>query len=83
MEATTNIAMKVQIKDKFKAHTTHQIEERQDYWKAKRSTILDSNGSMCLIVDSMDQNTTMTAKFRQIMKNMESRFTCAKSLFMA
>jgi hypothetical protein len=29
---------------------------------------------MCLIVDGMDQNTTMIPKMRQIVKNMESRF---------
>jgi hypothetical protein len=52
--ARTNIVMKAQIKDKFKVHTTHQIEERRDYWKAKRSVILDPDGFMCLIVNGMD-----------------------------
>jgi hypothetical protein len=74
MEATTNTAMKAQMKNKFKVHTTHQIEERRDYWKAKRSAILNLNGSMCLIVDGMDKNTTMILKMRQTVKNMESRF---------
>ena len=29
---------------------------------------------MCLIVDGMDQNTTMVPKMRQTVKNIESRF---------
>jgi hypothetical protein len=29
---------------------------------------------MCLVVDGMDQNTTMIPKMRQSMKNMESWF---------
>jgi hypothetical protein len=29
---------------------------------------------MCLIVDGMDQNTTMIPKMRQTMKSMESQF---------
>jgi hypothetical protein len=74
MEATTNTTMKAQMKEKFKVYTTHQIEERRDYWKAKRSAILDPGGSMCLIVDGMDQNTTMIPKMKQIVKSMESRF---------
>jgi hypothetical protein len=66
--------MKTQMKDKFKVQTIHQIEERRDHWKAKRSAILDLDGSMCLIVDGMDQNTTMIPKMRLTVKSMESRF---------
>jgi hypothetical protein len=66
--------MKAQKNDKFKVHTTYQIEKRRDYWKAKRFAILDADGSMCLIVDGMDENTIMILKMRQIVKNMESWF---------
>jgi hypothetical protein len=41
---------------------------------AKKSAILDPVGSMCLIVDGMDQKTTMVPKMQQTAKSMESRF---------
>jgi hypothetical protein len=50
------------------------IEEKPDYWKAKRSAILDPDGSMCLILDGMYQNATMIPKMRQTVKSMESWF---------
>ena len=50
------------------------MEERRDYWKAKNHAILFSNESMCLIVDGMDQNTTMVLKMRQAVKGIEGRY---------
>ena len=50
------------------------MEERKDYWKAKQNAVLYPNESMCLIVDGMDQNTTMVQKLRQAMKGIEGRY---------
>jgi hypothetical protein len=74
MEATNNTVAKVQIKNLFLIHIRHQMEERRDYWLFKRSAIINPDLYMCLIVDGMDQNTTMIPKMRQTVKNIESRF---------
>ena len=50
------------------------MDERRDYWIFKRSAIISPDLYMYLIVDGMDQNTTMVQKMRQTMKNIESRF---------
>ena len=50
------------------------MEEWRDYWKAKNNTILYPNESMYLIVDGMDQNTTMVPKLRQAVKGIERRY---------
>ena len=47
------------------------MEERRDYWKAKSNAILYPSESMCLIVDGMDQNTTMVSKLQQKIKGIE------------
>jgi hypothetical protein len=74
MEATTNAAARVEIKKLYVVHIRHQMEERRDYWLFKRSAMITPDFFMCLIVDGMDQNTTMVPKMRQTMKNIESRF---------
>ena len=50
------------------------MEEGKDYWRAKQNAILYPNESMCLIVDGMDQNTTMVPKLRQAVKGIEGRY---------
>ena len=50
------------------------MEERRDYWKAKRNAILYPSESICLIVDGMDQNTTMVPKLRQAIKGIEGPY---------
>jgi hypothetical protein len=50
------------------------MEERRDYWLFKRSAMITPDLFMCLIVDGMNQNTTMVPKMRQTVKNIESRF---------
>jgi hypothetical protein len=72
MEATTNAAARVEIKKLYVVHIRHQMEERRDYWLFKRSAMITPDFFMCLIVDGMDQNTTMVPKMRQTMKNIES-----------
>jgi hypothetical protein len=74
MEATTNAAARVEIKNLYVVHIQHQMEERRDYWLFKRSAMITPDRFMCLIVDGMDQNTTMVPKMRQTVKNIESRF---------
>jgi hypothetical protein len=64
MEATTNAAARLQIKELFLVHIRHHMEERHDYWLFKRSAMITPNFFMSLIVDGMDQNTTMVPKMR-------------------
>jgi hypothetical protein len=53
------------------------MEERRNYWLFKRSAMITPDFFMSLIVDGMDQNTTMVPKMRQTVKNIESRFVKA------
>jgi hypothetical protein len=54
MEATTNAAARLQIKELFFVHIRHQMEERHDYWLFKRSAMITPDFFMSLIVDGMD-----------------------------
>jgi hypothetical protein len=74
MEATTNVAARMEINNLYVVHIRHQIEERRDYWLFKRSAMITPDLFMCLIVDGIDQNTTMVPKMRQTVKNIESCF---------
>jgi hypothetical protein len=74
MEATTNAAARLQIKELFLVHIRHQMEERRDYWLFKRSAMITPDFFMSLIVDGMDQNMTMVPKMRQTVENIESCF---------
>jgi hypothetical protein len=74
MEATTNAATRVEIKNLYVMHIRHQMEERRDYWLFKRSAMITPDLFMYLIIDGMDQNTTMVPKMRQTVKNIESCF---------
>jgi hypothetical protein len=64
MEATTNAVARAEIKKLFLLHIRHQMEERRDYWLFKRSTMIILDFFMYLIIDGMDQNTTMVPKMR-------------------
>jgi len=64
MELTNNIVAKVQIINLFLIHIRQQMEKQRDYWEFKRSAIISSDFYICLIVDGMDQNTTMVPKMR-------------------
>jgi hypothetical protein len=74
MEATTNAATRMEIKNLYVVYIQHQMEERRDYWLFKRSTMIAPDLFMYLIVEGKDQNTTMVSKMRQTMKNIESCF---------
>ena len=62
--SNTNPTQKQLVWEQLNLHQALQVEERRDYWKAKNIVILYLNESMCLIVDGMDQNTTMVPKLR-------------------
>jgi hypothetical protein len=66
--------LRTEIKKFFLLHIRHQMEERHDYWLYKRLAMITLDFFMCLIVDGMDQNTTMVPKMRHMVKNIESRF---------
>ena len=70
----TNDRMKDAIKQQFVLHNTLQVEEKKNYERAKQSAISQPGGSLCLIMDGMDQNATMVPKLRQSMKGIEGRY---------
>ena len=72
--SNTNPTQKQLIREQLNLYQALQVEERRDYWNAKSNTILYLNESMCLIVDGMDQNTTMVPKLRQAVKGIEGRY---------
>ena len=74
LEATKSTTRKEAIKNEFLLHQVLQKEERKDYWLAKENAILFPTESLCLIVDGMDQNTTMVPKLCQSVKNIEGRY---------
>ena len=74
MEGTTNADARIKIKELFMLHLRIQMEERRHYWIFKRSCYIHPELYMCIIVDGMDQNTTMVPRMRQTVKNIEHRF---------
>ena len=72
--STTNPAQKQLVRERLNLHQAVQVEERKDYWRAKQNAILYPNESMCLIVDGMDQNTTMVPKLQQAVKRIEGQY---------
>ena len=74
IESITNERVKEIVQVQYQLHLTLQIKEWQDYWWAKRDAIMSPDESLCLIVDGMDQNTTMVPKLRQLVKNIEGRY---------
>ena len=74
IESITNKRVKETIQVQYQLHLILQVEERQDYWQAKRDAIMSPDESLCLIVDDLDQNTTMVPKLRQSVKGIEGRY---------
>ena len=74
MEGTTNADAHIRIKEVFMLHLLEQMEEQRYYWICKRSCYIHPELYMCIIVDGMDQNTTMVPKMRQTVKNIKHRF---------
>ena len=74
IESITKERVKETVQVQYQLHLTLQVEERQDYWRAKKDTIMSPDKSLCLIVDNMDQNTTIVPKLRQSVKGIEGRY---------
>ena len=74
LEATKSPSEKHVVQERFNQHQALQRQERRDYWVAKQEAIMFPTQSLCLIVDGMDQNTTMVPKIRQLVKGIESRY---------
>ena len=72
--STTNPAQKQLVRKRLNLHQAVQVEERKDYWRAKQNAILYPNELMCLIVDGMDQNTTMVPKLQQALKEIKDQY---------
>ena len=72
--SNTNPTQKQLVWEQLNLHQALQVEELRYYWKAKNNAILYPNESMCLIVDGMDQNTTMVPKLQQAVKGIEGRY---------
>ena len=66
IESITNDRVKETVQVQYQLHLTLQVEERQDYWRAKRDAIMSPDESLCLIVDGMDQNTTMVLEVTSV-----------------
>ena len=62
------------VREQLNLHQALQVEERKDYWKAKSNAILYLIESICLVVDGMDQNTTMVPKLGQTIKGIEGHY---------
>ena len=65
---------KQRIRESYERHMQIVIEERRHYWDAKRLAIEKPDNILCIIVDGMDQNTTMVPKFQQPIKGIEGRY---------
>ena len=50
------------------------MDENKHYWIFKRFFYINPELYMCIIVDGMNQNTTMILKIRQTVKNIEHQF---------
>ena len=74
LEATKSPSEKLVVQERFNQHQALQRQERRDYWLAKEEAIMFPTQSLCLIVDGMDQNTTMIPKLRPLVKGIESRY---------
>ena len=74
LEATKSPSEKHVVQERFNQHQALQRQERQEYRLAKHEAIMFPTQSLCLIVDGMDQNTTMVPKLRQLVKGIESRY---------
>ena len=77
LEPTKNPSEKHVVQERFNQHQALQRQERRDYWLAKQEAIMFPTQSLYLIVDGMDQNTTIVPKFRQLVKSIESRYVKA------
>ena len=73
-EAVANHRHRDVIRERYRLHIAICGAERRNYWNAKEEGIRRPDDMLSLIVDGMDQNTTMVPKFRQAVKGVEGRY---------
>ena len=66
--------MKQAIQQSYNLHIDLTIEERKDYSRARQVAIESPYDITTLIIDGVDQNTTIVPRFKQTVKDIESRF---------
>ena len=66
--------MKQAIQQSYNLHIDLIIEEIKYYSRARQAAIESHDDIMTLIIDGMGQNTTIVPKFKQTVKDIESRF---------
>ena len=74
MDAMPNEWQRQRIRENYHRHIEICNTERRDYWDSKQIATINPNEMLCLIIDGMDQNTTMVPKFRQSVKGIEGRY---------
>jgi hypothetical protein len=66
--------MKDRLKQIYQRHHELQRQERDVYEEVKLDARNRPNKFLSIVVDGMDQNTTMVPKMRQTVKNIEGRY---------
>ena len=74
IKAMPNERMKQAIQQSYNLHIDLTMEERKNYSRARQAAIESPDDIMTLIIDGMDQNTTIVPRFKQTVKDIESRF---------
>ena len=74
MDAMPNEWQRQRIRESYHRHVDIYNTERRDYWESKRIATINPDEMLCLIIDGMDQNTTMVSKFQQSVKGIEGRY---------
>ena len=69
-----NERMKKVIQQFHNLYIDLTMEERKDYSQAQQAALESPNDIMTLIINDMDQNTTIVLRFKQMVKDIESRF---------
>jgi hypothetical protein len=66
--------MKEKISRAYQLHLDMTLEERTEYSRGRSAAMNELDQYMSLIIDGMDQNTTWVPKFKQSVKDIESRY---------
>jgi hypothetical protein len=74
LEEVVSNTMKDKLKQIYQRHHELQRQERDAYEEVKLDARNRPDKFMSIVVDGMDQNTTMVPKMRQSVKNIEGRY---------
>lgn len=74
MDAMPAVNERLALQAEYDKHLVIVIEECYNYMEAKVEAISSPNEMLCLIIDGMDQKTTMIPKFMQFVKGVEGRY---------